>query len=192
MALKEQLSDIKSDNATLVKSRQDFLKRLEQCVDLKESDLLSKFVLILYENKAKIRQQLEEISRYKPAAECGRDREDVERMEGIEEPSTLKGGGDSGAESDDIGGYRTPSPKPKKFSAKLSSFNTAAARRKPLPSSLLAEDIDNLHTSPPVRRRRKEAGKKVSGQPDIPQSLPHASEVKVRASSSSQERRNAL
>ena len=47
VALKEQLSDIKSDNATLVKSRQDLLKRLEQCVDLKESDLLSKFVMHL-------------------------------------------------------------------------------------------------------------------------------------------------
>ena len=210
VALKEQLSDVKSDYASVAEDRRHLLKRLEQCVDLKEKlekDLYGKFVLILNEKKAKIRQLLEEVSKYKAAAVRGRDRdtppvEEVERMEGIEDPSTLEGEGEDNSgvrerESDD--GSRTPSPKPKKFSAKLPSHSTAAAaRRKPVPSSLLAEDMDNLHTSPPVRRRRREAGKKVSGQPEIPRPpsinrpRPRASEAKVRASSSSRERSESL
>ena len=63
VALKKQLSDAKSEYASVVEDRRQLIKRLEQLVIMKEkleTDLYGKFALILNEKKAKIRQLLEE------------------------------------------------------------------------------------------------------------------------------------
>ena len=67
VALKKQVSDAKSEYASVVEDRRQLLKRLEQFVIMKEkleTDLYGKFALILNEKKAKIRQLLEEKKKY--------------------------------------------------------------------------------------------------------------------------------
>lgn len=152
-----EISDMKKDNIRLASERLGALSRLEKCANLQqdiERDLFGKFKVVLNEKKAKIRKLMEQLST--TTEELNRVKQSLSKNI-VVPPSTASEDvpGDHGDETDDEM-VHSPSP-----------IATAVS---PGPGkmmeSLLGDPKERTISSPPVKRRKRNAGSsKVKGQP---------------------------
>ena len=152
--LQGQVKEVQVEKGRLESERRSVLNRHEKCVSLREDiekDLYGKFKLVLNEKKAKIRrlmEQLENLSEHSRTVQS--QGSSPQKTLPIKDPGNY-----SSDETDDEMGTGTPSPHPKPVAHQLP----------PEQPSLLGDENEAL--SPPVKRRRRQAGKR-TGQPEIP------------------------
>lgn len=138
--LQQQIAELSTDKARLINERQIALNRLEKCANIKEeveNDLYSKFKLVLNDKKGKIRRLMEQLDLL--SQENSRLKL-VRARDPPRESSTSKSDLDTDDEIDD-----TPLP--------------------PVEESLLGDHTHRTSSPPPVKRRKRETGGKVKGQP---------------------------
>lgn len=166
-ALQGQVREVQGEANRLDRERQSVLDRQEKFVSLKEDierDLYGKFKLVLNEKKAKIRRLMDQLSEHNRTLQPQDGSSGHQKTQSSEK--------DPGNYSSDE--TVTPSPLPK-----------LAEHERPEP--LLGELQETL--SPPVKRRRKQEGRRAVGQPEIPRppSITHrsnsGSKMRVRSGS---------
>ena len=149
-ALQGQVREVQVETSRLDRERRSVLDRHEKLVSLREDierDLYGKFKLVLNEKKAKIRRLMDQLSEHDRTVQSQDSSTATSshlKIQSIEK--------DPGNYSSDETGTPSPLPKP-------------VAHKHP-PEPLLGELQESL--SPPVKRHRKQAGRRATGQPEIP------------------------
>ena len=156
-SLQSRIEQLERENGRLTSERKMVLSRLEQCVGLKEElegALYSKFKNVLNEKKAKIRQLMEQLrvlsDENKGLQQKIKSQGTGRTVSNTATPSTSTGEGGGGRE--------------KESSNETSPLHQHSPSPSIAPHSLLGEAQEVV--SPPVKRRRREAGRR--GELEIP------------------------
>ena len=198
----QDIRDLEKENSRLSSERQGALARLEKCSNLQdeiEKDLFGKFKVVLNEKKAKIRRLMEQFSSVSEQLHnlqqsgktvVSQPQAISEDTKEEEDPSNQSENG-----TDDEMAH---SPSPVATKQQPRSSPAPATPGKPM-ESLLGDPSERTISSPPVKRRKRNAGvrptSKVKGQPvELPRppsisrsSNQSAGSSKVRVRSTSSE-----
>ena len=207
----QDIGDLQKENMRLSSERQGALSRLEKCANLQEDiekDLFGKFKVVLNEKKAKIRQLMEQLST--TSTQLSQLEQSSKRS--ANKPATAVGGREDGRESGDPRRGEQSQDSDDQTDDEMVQSPSLMAKEGHVPTtppppppsglpmeSLLGDPNERDISSPPLKRRKRNAGgerptSKVKGQPvELPRppsisrssSSTHSSgKVRVRSTSS--------